>query len=120
MSSEQGARPYNPTAIGSLREIAPLIDEMRVFFAKCEGKRPSCGIQEVASLEIRFNATDFRIERALAALDELGEIDGRPCFRATSTCRALKLAEAAESTPLRSPVRRRGLHYPAASRWQRK
>lgn len=93
---------------------------MRVFFAKCEGKQPSCGIHEVASLEIRFNATDFRIERALAALAEIGEIEWSASLKGHVTVRAIKTAKAEYETAVRSPVRWRELHYPAASRWHRK
>ncbi|MDE0922506.1 hypothetical protein [Aurantimonas coralicida] len=88
--------PYSPTAIGNVREIAPLMNEMRAFFAKCEAKQPGGGIHEVASLEIRFNTTDLRIERALTALAEAGEIEWSASLKGHVTVRALRMAEAAE------------------------
>lgn len=88
--------PYNPTAIGNVREIAPLMAEMRTFFAKCEAKQPGGGIHEVASLEVRFNTTDLRIERALTALAEAGEIEWSASLKGHVTVRALRMAEAAE------------------------
>jgi hypothetical protein len=88
--------PYNPAAIGNVREIAPLMNEMRAFFAKCEAKQPGGGINEVASLEIRFNTTDLRIERALTALAAAGEIEWSASLKGHVTVRALKMVEAAE------------------------
>jgi hypothetical protein len=88
--------PYNPIPIGNVREIAPLMNEMRAFFAKCETKQPGGGIHEVASLEVRFNTTDLRIERALTALAEAGDIEWSASLKGHVTVRALKMVEAAE------------------------